>query len=265
MTDSDYALLPTSRLIEMFRDSAGHYRLGQVFALAARRRQALTPPSSSEESMSSDEEDDVKRASKDLFSIALALALRDAKSEIESLYRDDDPNVRFASGLFLNGYNEEIATAARQSVSLLLTTEEVLARRRQAREIPPVEPALHELTDEALVARFEDAAIHQSAAGLLDWVTKPEDLEARNRWLEATGLAIQELGARHLLTRLEPYLESPDLTVRYRAAQGCLPICEAKAKAALESVVAVKNRNESISAGYVLDSWRKGVGLVLNP
>jgi hypothetical protein len=265
MTDRDYALLPTSRLLEMFRDSARLYRLGQVFAAAAERRQALTPPPSAEEPTNSEVEDEVKRASTDLFSIALALVIHDVESAIESLYRDDDPNVRFASGLFLNGYNEEIASAARQSVFSLLTTDEVLARRKRAREIPPVEPALHELTDEALVARFEDAALHQSAAGLLDWVSKPEDLEARNRWLDATGLAIQELGARHLLARLEPYLKSPDLSVRYRAAQGCLPICEAKAKAALESVVAVKNRNESISAGYVLDSWRKGVGLVLNP
>jgi hypothetical protein len=262
MTDRDYASAPTAELVAMFGECARRFGYGRVLDRAARLRRASAPPIRQGKAVDADREEEVKRVSRELFSIAAALVLRDARTSIEGLYRADDPDIRVASALFLAGYDEESARAAQYSVISLLSTEEVLASRKLAREAPPSQPALKDLSDDALVAQFEASAKRQSAAGLLDWVTEAADTEARNRCCRDTIFALQELHARGLLARLEPYLDSSDLTVRYRAAQGFLPIAEARAVAALQTVIDAQNYNESISAQDVLQAWRNGRGFV---
>ena len=118
------------------------------------------------------------------------------------------------------------------------------------------------MTNDALIARFEDAATRQSATQFLDCIDEPKDMETNNRLVCEVTDIIKELKSRGLLVLLLPYLSSPDMTVRHRAAQGCLRIAERQAVAALEEVAAKGTFDQRIRARDTLDHWRRGKCLI---
>jgi hypothetical protein len=64
--------------------------------------------------------------------------------------------------------------AATKAAFAMSPTREVLASRRRARRRPPERPTLAEITDDQLLARFEDAALRESGTRFLDDLeTKP--------------------------------------------------------------------------------------------
>jgi hypothetical protein len=194
--------------------------------------------------------------------VATALLVRGATSELRALFDHDDPDIRVWTGGLFRDLDPEVADAAVDSVFKAKSTRELLALWRLARRLPPTRPTLKEMSDDALVARFEDAAVRRSAANFLNPVKEPQDLETQNR---ITGEMINltlEMKTRGLLPRLAPLMGSPDLTVRRFAAQGCLRLAEKEAVAALESVVANGSFDERIRAEDVLAGWRKGNCLV---
>ncbi len=106
-----------------------------------------------------------------------------------------------------------------------------LALVRRARQPPSSRPTLKE-------SRFEDAATRRGATRFLDYVENPREMNAHNRLVGEVTDILREIKSRSLLERLLPYLSSPDLSVRHRAAQGCLRIAEQQAVTALEAVAA---------------------------
>lgn len=153
---------------------------------------------------------------------------------------DDDPDVRMWAARQFGDIDPEAAAAAIHSIFALLPTQDVLDLRQWARDPPPSRPTLREMADDALLARFEDAAERENATQFLDPLDNREDQEAKDRLADEMLDILRELKARGLLGGLEPLLESANLTVRFRAAQGCLRLDEKRAVTALESVIAME-------------------------
>jgi HEAT repeat protein len=124
-------------------------------------------------------------------------------------------------------------------------------------EEPPSLPALKDMGDDALVARFEDAATREFATRFLDCVDDQNDIDTRNRVLGEVWDVMRELKARGLLGRLLPLLESSNVTVRREAATACLRVAEEKAIAVLEAVAADGGVNDMYAARDALEGWRK--------
>ena len=119
------------------------------------------------------------------------------------------------------------------------------------------------MSDDEVVARFEDAVERKSAAErYLDWVEDAKEMDTRNRLTEEFKDVLREVKARNLLGRLLTLLDSPDCTVRRLAAHGCLRIAEPEAVAAFESVAKSGSLFERIDAKEALDNWRKGKCLI---
>jgi HEAT repeat protein len=256
MSADDYAAVSTERLLEMFAEAAKGTALGRSLlsiSNAARFSVPLQAVGKTSERMQSAA---VIRA------VGAALRAREAISEVRRLFEDDDPDVRMCAASQFRDIEPERASAAISGLYAKLPTREALALRRRARQAPPRRPSLKEMSDDALVARFEDAAARQSASQFLDCLDDPKDMATHNRVVgEVTGI-LRELKSRGLLGRLLPSLASPDFTVRHRAAQGCLRIAEEKAVAALDSVVASGSFNERLAARDTLEHWRNGKRLV---
>ncbi len=100
---------------------------------------------------------------------------------------------------------------------------EVVALRRRALQEPPPRPTLKEMSDDALVARFEDAAIREYATRFLESVQESQDMTERNRILDEIWDIMRELKARDALGQLVPLLASPNITVRREAATRRMP------------------------------------------
>jgi hypothetical protein len=156
----------------------------------------------------------------------------------------------------------EAAAAAIHSIFALLSTQDVLDLRQWAREAPPSQPTFREMTDDALLARFENAAERENATQFLDPLDNRGDQKAKDRLASEMLDIFRELKARGLLGRLAPLLESANLTVRFRAAQGCLRLDEKRAATALESVIANGSFDEALPAREALDDWREGRSLI---
>jgi HEAT repeat protein len=197
-----------------------------------------------------------------IHALGVALSARKAIAQIRKLFEDDDVDVRaWAGGQFV-GIDPEWATAAISSAYKKLPTGDVLALRDRARQEPPSRPSLAEMSDEALLGRFEDAAERLDATRFLDTVGDPNDLETKNRLIGEGADVLREVKSRGLLERLLPLLTHANPTVRFRAAQGCLRIAESRAVAALEEIAAKRNFEDSIHASGTLSNWRKGKCLV---
>ena len=288
MKAPDYSGQSTERLIELFAEAAGRVGIGrgrwEMFA-HLRRGDAPAPalaepppdisngprPEGSEEPprrrrthpvLPAEPPPEMVEAVKAGVGAALALTARNATAEIQSLFRDDDPDVRANAATLFASIDREAASAAMHSLQAQCSTEEMLALRRLARETPPRRPTLQEMSDDALVARFENAATRENATQFLDTVTEKKDLATSNRVGRELVDIIAELKARGLLARLVPLLSSANLTVRWRSAQACLRLAEDQAVAALESVSAKGGFKDGWAARDTLEAWRKGTCLV---
>jgi hypothetical protein len=136
-------------------------------------------------------------------------------------------------------------------------TREAVFLARHAQETPPPLPTAQEMSVEALIARFEDAAMREYGTQFLDCDGNPEDTALRNRiWTKIWDI-MSELKARGVLSRLLPLLASPNATVKREAATACLRIAEPQALSALEEVAARGKADDKFAAREALEAWRK--------
>jgi len=192
-----------------------------------------------------------------LKTIAAAILARRPVEEARRLMDDDNLDVRaWATGM-LGLVDSEWATASQSGLFARLTTREVLAKRALAREKPPFGPPLDALSDDELVARFEDLGQREEATGFLDCTGDPKDMNIRNEIVGQTLDAMRALKARGLLLRLLPLLDSDKVAVRFEAALACMRIAPEKATAVLERIVAAKNSDYLGPAHEALDNWRR--------
>ena len=102
-------------------------------------------------------------------------------SEITNLFFDDDPDVRMGAIMQFADVDPETTSAATHALLARLSTREMLALRLKSAHAAAERPSLKEMSDDALVARFEDAGLRQSATQFLDPIDEPEDQETQNR------------------------------------------------------------------------------------
>lgn len=253
MTPEEYATMPTERLLRLFSETARQSGAGRVFQYTGGSASAdLVVPTAAE----------TKLGFAENAAIAGALRLNATKREIEPLFDSGDPDVRMCTAMFFSDFAPDLADAARHGVMNGVSTREALASGRRARQPPPPRPTLQEMTDEALAARFQDAAERQTAFHFTEWLHDPKDLEARNAVISELTKILREMKRREMLAALLPFLDSADVTARLRAAQGCLRIAPEKAVAVLEAIAAKADLQTRASALDVLANWRKGDCLV---
>jgi HEAT repeat protein len=253
MSVEDYTTMSTERLLELFVES-----VKAAGTVVSDMSQAMRTGLSGKLRPTPERDALVSR----IRALGVALSARKPIAQVRKLFEDDDPDVRaWAGGQFV-GIDPEWATAAISGVLKKLPTEDVIELRRRARQEPPVRPTLQEMSDEALLARFADAAERLDATRFLDYVGDPNDLETKNRLIDEGTDVLREVKSRGLLERLLPLLTHSNPTVRFRAAQGCLRIAEARALATLEEIAVKKNFEDSILASSNLYAWRSGKCLI---
>ncbi|MGD0187937.1 MAG: DUF2019 domain-containing protein [Roseiarcus sp.] len=256
MSADNYAAMTTERLLALFVEAAKKTGAGSGLFGLLDDMAASVPP---EKARSISAAPEAKAAVQ-----ALGAALRGRKpiAQIRQLFEDDDRDVRTCAAGQFGSIDPEWAAATWKGLFAKLPTSEVLAFMARARQAPPDRPTLKEMPDDGLVARFEDAATRQYATQFLDRVDNPEDMATHNRISGEVVDVMKELKSRGALARLLPLLANPNMTVRRRAAQGCLRLAQDKAVAALDSVVASGSFHDRVAASDTLDHWRKGKCLV---
>ena len=248
MSADDYAAMSTERLLGLFVETAK--ATGSIYS-------EFSKPASSGLPEKIKPTPERERRIAELRALGAALAARKPIAEVRRLFEDDDPDVRaWAGGLFL-AIDTRWAFATMQGLLTGLSTREVLALMQRLEQEPPSRPTLQEMSDDALVARFEDAATREYATRFLDCVDDQRDIDARNRILGEVWDVMRELKARGALGRLLPLLASPNVTVRREAATACLRVAEQEAAAVLEDIAAHAGSDDKYAAREALDHWRK--------
>ena len=255
----------TDRLLELFADAAKRFGLGsgQLAARAANARPARSEacPDPRNKSLPKSEEQKLPREQKSaaarLWATSAILNARRPIAQVERMLEDDDPDIRATAAMFIGDLSPELAAAATEAYLVGLPTREVLALQRRARQAPPERPTLEEMTDDELVARFEDAALRESGAGFLDYLENDDDKDLQNAIVGEVWDIMRQLKARGQLARLLPLLASDNLTVRREAATACLRTAEAQAIGVLEDVARNLGSREGFEAGMALARWRK--------
>src|SRR5579863_6565932 len=150
---------------------------------------------------------------------ALGAALRERKpiEEIRPLFEDDDADVRSWSAAQFLSTDPEWASAAWSGLCFDLTTREAFDLTRRARQPPPRRPTIKDMSDDALVERFEDAATREYAAHFLDYVGDARDMAIVNRIQREVWAIADELKSRAAAMKLLPYLDHRFITVRREA------------------------------------------------
>ncbi len=252
MSAENYEGLTTDRLLEIFVDAAKRFRLGSGQVASLRRMRDPQAPKPI------DNPEEQKPAAAQLWATSAILNARRPIAEVERMLEDDDPDIRATTAMFFGDLCPELADAATEAFLVEKPTREVLALQRRARQAPPERPTLEEMSDDELVARFEDAALRESGAGFLDYLENDDDKDLQNRIVCEVWDVMRQLKARGQLARLLPLFASDNLTVRCEAATACLRTAEAQATGVLEEV-ARKNAGsrEGFEAGMALARWRK--------
>jgi HEAT repeat protein len=247
-----YAAMTTERLVELFADAAKRTGLvSELLTTLDSAKAGVVPPAPMPMP-------DRVQAATELVAIAEALHARGSPAEAKRLFEVDDPAVRVSAALYLCDIDPETASAAISAAYARLPTREVLDLRRRALQVTPPESTLKEMSDDALVARFEDAATREYATRFLERdEDSPGDMTERNRIVSEVWKAMIELKARGALGRLVPLLTSPNITVRREAATACLYVAEQASIAVLEEVAVSGKYHDSVHAEDALDSWRK--------
>jgi HEAT repeat protein len=252
MSSDKYISMSTERLLELFTDAAKRTGFAsELLNTLDSAKIGVAPP----EPMPMPGR---VQAAGELIALAEALHARGLPTEAKRLFEVDDPAVRVSAALYLSDVDPEMASAAIAAAYARLPTREVFDLKRRALRVTPLEPTLKEMSDDALVARFEDAATREYATRFLDRdEDSPGDMTERNRIVTEVWKAMRELKARGALGRLVPLLASPNITVRREAATACLYVAEQASIAVLEEVAVNGKYNDSVQAEDALDSWRK--------
>jgi HEAT repeat protein len=252
MSSDEYSAVSTERLLELFADAAKRAGFAsELLKTIDSIKASVAPP----EPMPTPGR---VQAGAELVALAEVLEARGWPPEAKRLFEDDDAAVRVSAALYLGDIDEELADAAISAAYARLPTREVIDLKRRALQPPPLEPALKEMSDDALVARFEDAATREYATRFLDSDEDlPGDVTERNRIVDEVWEIMVELKARKALGRLVPLLASPNITVRREAATACLYVAEQASIAVLEAVTGSGKYYDSVPAEDALDNWRK--------
>ena len=150
--------------------------------------------------------------------LAAAIIARKPVAEVRRLFEDENPDVRaWATGALI-AVDREWATASLSGLMSGLKTHEVLAQRALARQKPPFGPPLETLSNDQLVARFEELGDREEATQFLDCIGDAKDMDIRNVIVGQTLDAMRALKARGLLERLLPLLDSDKVAMQYEAA-----------------------------------------------
>ena len=178
--------------------------------------------------------------------------------EAIALLQDEDPDVRMTAAMYLREFAPDLAMATWEGVMAGCSASEVIAARQRARTPPPRRPTLQEMSDEALLARFQDAGERLTAFRFVDWVNDKLDMDRRNAVIgELTAIGV-ETKRRGMLARFVPFLDSPDPAIRHHAASACLRIAPEKAVATLEALEADGDPDTRAAAGWTLESLASG-------
>jgi len=261
MSPEDYSNLATDRLLELFANAAKRFGFGSSLVASLRRmRDPLAPPLGLKPAEILDAQK--LAASAVLRATSAVLRVRRPIAQVERLMEDDDPDISATAATFFGDLSLELASAARQAYLVEMPPLKVLALQRRARQAPPERPTLEEMSDDELVARFEDAALRESGAGFLDYLENPADKDVQNRIVGEVWAIMRQLKARGLLARLLPLFASDNVTVRREAATACLRTAEVQAIGVLEGVARLWGSREGFEAGLALARWRKDGSIV---
>ena len=190
--------------------------------------------------------------------VSTLLRTRASADDIRRLMLDRDVDVRFwASAQFLSS-DPELASAVQLSLIKGVPVDEILELRRRATITPDETPALGELSDEQVVARFDDAAIREFGARFIVDDREPTDRTIENRIVNQIIDAREELRRRGALKDLVPLLDSRYITVRLSAAIATLTVAPERAVATLEGIVAGNDPFLSGQASRALERFRNG-------
>jgi hypothetical protein len=246
MSAEDYAQMPTDRLLQLFAETANQSGVGRVFQYGGGAPPEAFLPTREETSCGF-----ARNAA-----IAGALSFKATAPEIEPLFDSDDPDVRFCAAALLSEWAPTLSEAAWRGVMAGCTTREALAQGERARTPPPALPTLQAMDDDALMARFADAAKRLTACRFIDWRDDQDDAQTRNAIIVEHAEIGAEIRRRGMLARLLPFLDDRDPSARLFAALGCLRIAAAKAAATLEEIGANDNRDDRAVALENLERWR---------
>ncbi len=251
MSADDYTTMNTERLIELFVEAAKRTVAGRkLFGLLDDIASSVPPEAAQKISPA-------PGSAAEIQALGAALRARKPIPEIRRLFDNDDRDVRTCAAGQFGSIDPEWAAATWNGLFAGLSTRDVLALSRRARQAPARRPTLKEMSDDALVARFEDAATREHATQFLDCIDDPKDMAVRNSIRSEVWDIMRELKARDALGRLLPLLASPNMTVRREAATACLRVAEQKAIAVLEVVAAQGKLDDQIPAQDALEGWRK--------
>jgi Domain of unknown function (DUF2019) len=196
-------------------------------------------------------------AAAEIRSLVAVLQDRMPTGQAELWFEDADVDVRLSAALFFSDADPEMANPAISSVYERMSTREMLTLKRRALEPPPARPTFQEMSEDALVARFEDAATREYATRFLESVQEFQDMTERNRILVELWNLMRELKGRDALGLLLPLLAHANVTVRREAATACLRVAEQASIAALEKIIATAGYDDSVPAQDALESWRE--------
>jgi hypothetical protein len=249
MGSEDYAQMPTERLLCLFAETANESGVGRVFQYGGGASPDAFLPTREE----------TNRGFARNAAIAGALSCKATALEIEPLFDSDDPDIRICAAALLSELAPALSEAAWHGVMAGCSTREALARGERARTPPPARPTLQEMDDDALMARFVDAAERLTACRFIDWRDDEKDAEARNAIVVEQTEIGAEIRRRGMLARLLPFLDAADPSARLFAALGCLRIAAAKAAATLAGIGADGALDDRAIALDNLERWRNGV------
>ena len=162
----------------------------------------------------------------------------------------------------LSQFAPELGEAAWHGVMAKCSTREAMARGERARTPPPARPTLAEMDDDALMARFEDAAERLTACRFIDWRDDAKDAASRHAIIVEQTEIGAEIRRRGMLAWLLPFLDSAEPSARLFAALGCLSVAAAKAVVTLEEIGACGDLDDRAVALDNLERWRNGDCLV---
>jgi hypothetical protein len=249
MSPEDYAEMSTERLLPLFASTAKQLGLGRIFACIS----GALPPDPGLVAM---EKQQRRQLSDELLAIAVALMTRPPGPDALSLFDDPDSDVRMAAATYASDLDEDLAEATRKGVLAGCSAKEVIAGRQRVRQPPPAHPTLLEMSDDALLARFQDAGERVTACRFIDWVHDEQDTETRNRILGELIDIRAEAEQRGMLARFAPFLDSPHPHIRFQAALACRYVAPDKAIATLEALKADRDPQVRAPAGWTLSRWR---------
>jgi hypothetical protein len=249
MGSEDYAQMPTERLLCLFAETANESGVGRVFQYGGSAPPGAFLPTREE----------TNRGFARNTAIAGALSGKATAPEIEPLFDSDDPDIRICAAALLSAFAPALSEAAWRGVMAKCSTRAALAQGERARTPPPERPTLAEMDDDALMARFVDAAERLTACRFIDWRDDEKDAEARNAIIVEQTEIGAEIRRRGMLARLLPFLDDANPSARLFAALGCLRIAAAKATATLAEIGADGALDDRAIALDNLERWRNGV------